>query len=287
MTGTSNLTFFFKQNGTLTPVTSVIITAAIAGTSTSATHSVTILLLGSSSSGTVVADDGKTQVEVGTGSLTGAGYIEIDTSGTSTANIVLAGNAKDDADPRINRVEGTLRRFEIHNATITTVRIFIPYQDSNPADGYVDGVTSPMLVSSLAIYHLVGTGAGAFWKKVEPSIIDTTNHVVYADVSHFSFYCLMGTGFEQNLEKALVYPNPYYADKHAGIGITFDKLSLDSTISIFTIAGELVCETKVTSSRMGWDARNSAGEKVASGIYIYLIKDPSGNKKVGKLGVIK
>jgi hypothetical protein len=281
ITGTSNLTFFFKQNGT---TTAIIVTVTIQGTTISATHSVTILLLGSSSSGSIIADDGQTTVGIGTDAVTGAGYIEIDTSGTSTADIVLAGNAKDDADQRINRVEGTLRKFEIHNATITgTVRIGIPYPDADN-DGYVDGVTPPMQEMSLAVYHLVGSGTAAKWEKVT-SQVDPINNVVYADVNSFSFYSLMGMGFEPNLEKAFVYPNPFYADRHTYI--YFDRLSQDSTIQIFTIAGELVWERRVDSPRIGWDARNSAGEKVASGIYIYLIKDQTGNKKIGKLGVLR
>ncbi len=278
-TGTSSLSFFFKQNGTTTPV---IVTAAILGATTSATHSVTILLLGNSNSGIVMGDDGKTTVEVGSGSLTGEGYIEIDTSGTFTADMVIA----DDTNMGITRVEGTLRRFEVHNATITTVRIFIPYPDSNPDDGYIDGVTPPILASSLAIYHWVGSGTAAKWEKVASSQVDPRNNVVYSDVSGFSFYSLMSVvGFERNLERALVYPNPYYDGKHSCI--YFDRLSQDSIIQIFTIAGELVNEIRADSSRMGWNARNSAGEKVASGIYIYLITDPAGNKKAGKFGVIK
>ncbi|MEK7812610.1 MAG: T9SS type A sorting domain-containing protein, partial [Candidatus Desantisbacteria bacterium] len=281
-TGTSSLTFFFKQNGTSTPV---IITAAIEGTNISATYSVTILLLDNSSSGSIMADDGKTTVDIGTGAVTGAGSIEIDTSGTSTADIVIAGNAKDDADLKTNRVEGTLRKFEVHNATITTVRIFIPYPDSNPADGYVDGVTPQMPASSLAIYHLVGSGTAAIWEKVTSSRVDTINKVVYADVSSFSFYQLMGAGFVPNPDKAVIYPNPYYADRHSCI--YFDHLTQDSTIQIFTIAGELVREIKTTNSRMEWDTCNSVGEKVASGTYICLIKDPSGNKKVGKFCILR
>jgi len=280
ITGTSNLTFFFKQNGTATPV---IVTATFGNIS--ATHSVAILLLGSSSSGTVVADDGKTTVEIGTGTLTGAGCIEIDTSGTSTADIVRAGNAKDDTDLRINRVEGTLRRFTIQNATITiTVRITIPYSDTDN-DGFVDGVAPLMRVSSLSIYHLVVTGTDAFWNKVY-SWVDPINKVVYAAVPHFSFYQLMGLGFEPTLEKALVYPNPYCADGTED-WIYFDRLSENSTIQIFTIAGELVREIEVKNSPQSWDVYNSVGEKVASGIYIYLIKDSAGNKKVGKLCVIR
>ncbi|MEW6606975.1 MAG: kelch repeat-containing protein [bacterium] len=94
-------------------------------------------------------------------------------------------------------------------------------------------------------------------------------------------------GFETTLEKAFVYPNPYYASGKGHTYIYFDKLTSDSIIQIFTIAGELVREIPVTKSRQDWDVRNSDGEKVASGVYIYLIKDPAGNKKVGKLGILR
>ncbi len=61
----------------------------------------------------------------------------------------------------------------------------------------------------------------------------------------------------------------------------------DSTIQIFTIAGELVREIRVETLPQRWDVHNSSGEKVASGIYVYLIKYPAGNKKMGKLAVIR
>lgn len=143
-----------------------------------------------------------------------------------------------------------------------------------------------MRVSSLKVYKLVGTGTLARWEEI-PSWVDEQNKVVCADVSELSIFILMGPGFEPNLEKAFVYPNPYYADRHADVGINFDRLTENSTIQIFTIAGELVKEIQAKNPCERWDVRNEAREKVASGIYIYLIKDPAGNKNVGKLGVIR
>lgn len=93
----------------------------------------------------------------------------------------------------------------------------------------------------------------------------------------------MGKTPVRNLESVIVYPNPYYGQKH----IYFANLTQGDTIKIFTIAGELVKEIKVESSPQSWDVRNDVGKEVASGIYIYLIKDTQGNKKVGKLGVIR
>jgi hypothetical protein len=213
------------------------------------------------------------------GDLGEEGFIGIDTTpGTTTA--IEEANKKDDLNLRINRVKGTMRQFIIHNATITgTVRIGIPYPDENPEDGYVDG--TKIRETTLKIYKLVGTGTDAIWKKID-SEVDSINNIVYADVSSFSFFILMGAGFESNLDKAFVYPNPYYASKHEYIW--FDRLTENSVIKIFTIAGELVKEIHVTSSPQRWDVKK---DSLASGIYIYLIKDPAGNKKVGKLGVIK
>ncbi|MDI6735354.1 MAG: fibronectin type III domain-containing protein [bacterium] len=82
-----------------------------------------------------------------------------------------------------------------------------------------------------------------------------------------------------------IYPNPYYGNKHNYI--YFGDVDENSIIQIFTIAGELVREIRVESVPQRWDVRNWAGEKIASGIYIYIIKDPTGNKKVGKLGVLR
>ncbi|MBU1752696.1 DUF11 domain-containing protein [bacterium] len=93
-------------------------------------------------------------------------------------------------------------------------------------------------------------------------------------------------GFEVNLNQVIVYPNPNLSDKH-GYNIYFDRLTENSTIKIFNIAGELVREITVQSSPQSWDTCNSDGERVASGIYIYLITDPAGNKKTGKLGIIR
>ncbi|MFH1898332.1 MAG: fibronectin type III domain-containing protein [Candidatus Desantisbacteria bacterium] len=284
--GTSNRTFFFKQNGTATLVS---IVASIQGTSSSTIHTITIEGLGSSSSGVVVADDGKTTVKIDTGAITGTGgYIEINTPGTFTVEIAAA-NEKDKADTKINRINGTLRKFEIHGATIATttatamVRISIPYPDADN-DGFVDGIRE----NSLRVYMAVGTGEAAIWEPIKDSWVDPENNMVCANVvTHFSYYILMGPEFPPTLEKAIAYPNPYNAAKHAAIRIKFDKLTENSTIKIFNIAGELVREIRVNSPQESWDACNSEDEKVASGIYLYLITDPAGNKKVGKLGVIR
>ena len=85
-----------------------------------------------------------------------------------------------------------------------------------------------------------------------------------------------------------VYPNPWRSDKHSGRPlITFDNLTVNSTIKIFTVSGHLVKTLPMASNSVTWDLTNESGDKVASGTYIYLIKDDQGQKKTGKVAVIK
>jgi len=92
--------------------------------------------------------------------------------------------------------------------------------------------------------------------------------------------------YESNLEKVYCYPNPT-KDK-----ITFAKLTKRVKVRIFNIAGELVYGEQEhdadVKAEWTWDCKNNAGEKVASGIYIYILQDPvSGSVKKGKLGVMR
>lgn len=94
-----------------------------------------------------------------------------------------------------------------------------------------------------------------------------------------------------NLDSAYAYPNPAYKDKGHN-EIIFEKLTTDKqvTLKIYTLAGELVIEKekeKVTNNYIKWNLKNKDNEQVASGIYIYFLRDPSGSTKRGKVGVIK
>src|SRR5262249_37106364 len=92
-----------------------------------------------------------------------------------------------------------------------------------------------------------------------------------------------------DLSGVRVFPNPWRSDKHAGKNVTFDHLTLGSTIKIFTVSGHLA--RKLSSddgtASASWDLTNDSGDKVASGIYVYLITDSTGAKAKGKLAIIK
>ncbi len=59
----------------------------------------------------------------------------------------------------------------------------------------------------------------------------------------------------------------------------------EAEIRIFTLAGELV-KTLRGQSEAYWDGTNDSGERVAAGIYLYLMENSQVTRK-GKIAVIK
>jgi len=97
-----------------------------------------------------------------------------------------------------------------------------------------------------------------------------------------------------------VYPNPWIPDSnrkdndgksiHGTLaeGISFTGLSSNGgTIYIYNATGELVRKVKWTlgNSAANWDGRNERHEYVASGVYIWVVKD--GGTKSGKIVIIR
>ena len=82
--------------------------------------------------------------------------------------------------------------------------------------------------------------------------------------------------------------NPWRSDRHAGTSVTFDGLPLGSTVKLFTVSGRHVKTLTPAVTSATWDLANDKGDKVASGIYVYLITvGNSGDKARGKVVVIK
>jgi len=85
-----------------------------------------------------------------------------------------------------------------------------------------------------------------------------------------------------------VYPNPWRSDKHAAHPtITFAGLTVGTTIKLFTVSGHKVKELRTDGSMIPWDLTNDSGDKVASGIYLYVITDSAGDKVKGKVAIIR
>ncbi len=83
------------------------------------------------------------------------------------------------------------------------------------------------------------------------------------------------------------YPNPWRANQHAGQSITFDQLTLHSSIKIYTLAGHWIRTLDAPNGSVTWDMKNESGELVASGLYLYLVTNGQGQTAKGKLAIIK
>jgi len=100
--------------------------------------------------------------------------------------------------------------------------------------------------------------------KIEITVLDRAGNVAV-----FSSSFLTKAIFQFISVRA--YPNP--AKDNINIDFKLTR-SADANLKIFTISGELVYDTKkdnVARSVFSWQCRNNSGNKVASGIYIYVI----------------
>ena len=187
-----------------------------------------------------------------------------------------------------NLVSGNFARY---------VMLVLPYKDADN-DGIVDGITPQIKASSLRIYCLNTNTLR--WEIVDgDQILDANAKTVSIKINHFSIYALVSIkSAEDNLSKVKVFPNPYkesstgiFADSVFGSGVVFDKLTANVHIRIYNIAGERVADLTLdnTNGRYVWDCTNNSGQKVASGVYIYMITnlDSSSDKLKGKLVIIR
>lgn len=83
-----------------------------------------------------------------------------------------------------------------------------------------------------------------------------------------------------------VFPNPCRLDRGM-TQVTFDPLNGDSTIKIFTVSAHHVRTLTTSSATATWDLKNESGERVASGVYRYLITNNLGQKVDGQIAIIK
>jgi hypothetical protein len=71
---------------------------------------------------------------------------------------------------------------------------------------------------------------------------------------------------------------------------TLDKPA-QAQLSLFTLTGELVYKTSAEGNTganiLTWDLNNQGREKVASGLYLYVLQAADGTSKIGKLVVIR
>ena len=90
----------------------------------------------------------------------------------------------------------------------------------------------------------------------------------------------------QDLSAIYAYPNPVNI-KTSEI-VKFQNVPPDADLFIFNILGERIAniENKGRSTLRSWPLINTQGEKVVSGVYMYIVQG-DGISKTGKFSVIR
>ncbi len=95
-----------------------------------------------------------------------------------------------------------------------------------------------------------------------------------------------------NLKHMKVYPNPFYPDEYQELRFVNLPLGIEGSIRIYDLPGDLVFKDRLgplTESELNnfysWDGKNNAGNRVASGIYFYVVEMNKDHRK-GKFAII-
>jgi hypothetical protein len=96
-----------------------------------------------------------------------------------------------------------------------------------------------------------------------------------------------------DLSQVYAFPNPFKPGTGGQFDasyITFNKLTDQVTIKIYNYSGVCVATLNKTDRSVDyyqWNTTNDSGEKLASGVYIYLIKNTAGQSAKGKFSIIR
>lgn len=186
---------------------------------------------------------------------------------------------------------GSYRKYEREDGVSAFgdwITISIPYPEGDlgvPAD-------------QLGIYRYdpaLGT-----WVKEPGSWIDTERRLISVRVRHFTSFAVLAQASIVGLKGVLIYPNPFkpndadptngsdYISGVANTGITFEQIPPGSLIRIYTTLGEQITERTVDATGVWqWNVRNDRGVTVASGVYLYYIAAPNGERMSGKLVIVR
>lgn len=87
-----------------------------------------------------------------------------------------------------------------------------------------------------------------------------------------------------------MFPNPYVERFSYFQRINFMHLTFNARIKVYSLTGELVWEAEKNngSDRLEWTGmRNLSGQRLASGVFIYVITNNSGERVSGKLAILR
>jgi len=166
--------------------------------------------------------------------------------------------------------------------TPTNISIKIGSNQTFTAKGY-DQYGNLIAIGPITWSSTAGnvSGSGVF-----KALSTGTQIRITATVGSISASALV-TAFQADLDGAHAWPVPFKpASGHTTI--TFTGLGADTTIKIYTVTGELIKHLHNDGDvpSLAWDVKNADGHPVASGVYVYQLKNPYSEKR-GKLVIVR
>lgn len=129
------------------------------------------------------------------------------------------------------------------------------------------------------IYRFTEENSPLLNNDVKKITIDpATGEVFIATISGICSFRSTATEGENTNSSVLVFPNPVPPGYQGSIAIR--GLVNNALVKITEMNGRLVFQTRALGGQAIWDGRNYRGEKIASGIYLVLVRDDSGSEKI-------
>ena len=124
--------------------------------------------------------------------------------------------------------------------------------------------------------------------RVAKLYVETQNTTsnFYVDDVNFKIAGASTPTFTPTPEQIIVYPNPFNREKAIGGTLKIEFLPAKTKVSIYTVNGYKVYSNNDAYGRIEWDGKNMEGEKVAPGIYFYIIETKN-EKIIGKIFITK
>jgi hypothetical protein len=80
------------------------------------------------------------------------------------------------------------------------------------------------------------------------------------------------------------FPNPARAGTAS---VTFSNLATGGSVDIFGFDGRKLRSLTAANGQARWDLTNGGGQRVASGVYVYIIRDGQGGSVKGKIALLR
>lgn len=170
------------------------------------------------------------------------------------------------------------------------------YRDDN-SDGIMDGSNPPVRVDTLNTWTL--DTRRDMWVRLPDAAGTGADKTINVFFGIPGVYAILGA-LDDSVRNVYAFPVPFRPNgPQAGTGqgqtgteaggITFTSVPQAGNVEIYTLDGRLVKKIGIPDNliipEVKWDVKTSAGERAASGVYIWRVVSGS-NVKTGKLMVI-